>query len=261
MEFQMRRPWSRDELLIAFNLYCRMPFGRLHQRNPTIISVADHLGRTPGSVAMKLCNFAAFDPLLRARGVRGLSGVSVADRELWDEFHADWTRLAIESQQAMERLCGREPIVAGEVPDIPQGPSEAVRPVRVRLVQSFFRQAVLASYEGRCAICSLGLRRLLTAGHIIPWSVSRERRADPTNGLALCALHDRAFDAGLIGVDESMRVMVADKARCSRPPALHRVGLLDIEGSRLAKPRRFAPDPKAIAWHRENIFGHDDGPC
>jgi hypothetical protein len=130
----MRRPWSRDELLIAFNLYCRMPFGRMHQRNPTIIAVAKYLGRTPGSVAMKLCNFASFDTSLQARGVRGLSGASLADREVWDEFHADWTQLALDSQQAVGRLCGREPIVAEEFPEIPQGPSEAVRPVRVRLV-------------------------------------------------------------------------------------------------------------------------------
>jgi len=253
----MRRPWSRDELLIAFNLYCRMPFGRMHQRNPTIIAVAKYLGRTPGSVAMKLCNFASFDPSLQARGVRGLSGASLADREVWDEFHADWTQLALDSQQAVGRLCGREPIVDDEFPEIPQGPSEAVRPVRVRLVQSFFRQAVLASYEGKCAICSLGLRRLLTAGHIIPWSVSRERRADPTNGLALCSLHERAFDTGLLAVDDSMRVMVAAAARCDRPPPVHRVALLEIEGSRLVRPQRFAPDPRALAWHRENVFGRD----
>jgi predicted restriction endonuclease len=124
-------------------------------------------------------------------------------------------------------------------------------------VQSFFRQAVLASYEEKCAMCSLGLRRLLTAGHIIPWSVSRERRADPTNGLALCSLHERAFDTGLLAVDDSMRVMVAAAARCNRPPPVHRVALLEIEGSRLVRPRRFAPDPTALAWHRENVFGRD----
>lgn len=57
----MQRPaklWTRDELLIAFNLYCRTPFGRLHRGNPDIIAMAELLGRTPSSVSMKLCNFA-----------------------------------------------------------------------------------------------------------------------------------------------------------------------------------------------------------
>jgi len=260
MTAKRHRDWTRDELLIVYNFYCRTSFGRMHQRNPRVIEIAEHLGRTPGAVAMKLCNFAHFDPALEERKVRGLSGASHQDRAIWDEFRADWTRLGLESQEAMARICGPGRLLAEAGLVMPRGPSETVRAVRVRLVQAFFRQAVLASYVGRCAICALAVPRLLMAGHIIPWHVSRERRADPTNGLALCALHDRAFDAGLIGVDESMRVMVTDAVHCDRPPPLHRVGLLDIEGSRLAKPRRFAPDPKAIAWHRENIFGHDDGP-
>ena len=39
-----RRNWSRDELLAAFNLYCRTPFGRLHRGNPDIIALAGRLG-------------------------------------------------------------------------------------------------------------------------------------------------------------------------------------------------------------------------
>jgi hypothetical protein len=59
------RTWSRDELVVAMNLYCKLPFGQLHQRNPVIIALAEKLGRTPGSVAMKLCNLASLDPSSR----------------------------------------------------------------------------------------------------------------------------------------------------------------------------------------------------
>ena len=61
---------SHDELAIAMNLYCRLPFGRLHQRNPIIIDVAKGLGRTPGSMAMKLCNLVSLDPTHRQRDIR-----------------------------------------------------------------------------------------------------------------------------------------------------------------------------------------------
>jgi putative restriction endonuclease len=64
----VRRNWTRDELIVAFNLYCKLPFGQLHAKNPRVVEMARALGRTPGSVAMKLVNFAALDPTHRHRG-------------------------------------------------------------------------------------------------------------------------------------------------------------------------------------------------
>ena len=82
--------WTRDELLAACNLYFTLPFGQMHSRNPTIIDMARALGRTPGSVAMKLVNFASLDPTHQARGVSGLKGTSRADCEVWKEFRSRW---------------------------------------------------------------------------------------------------------------------------------------------------------------------------
>lgn len=96
--------WTRDQLLVAFNLYCRIPFGRMHSRNPEIIELAGLMGRTPSAVAMKLCNFASLDPAEQARAIHGLKGASKLDRAIWDEFHSDWELLAYESEQAKERL-------------------------------------------------------------------------------------------------------------------------------------------------------------
>jgi len=70
------RRWTRDELLVSHNLYRKLPFGHLHARNPVILQVGAKLDRSPGSVAMKLCNLASLDPALRARGIRGLPGAS-----------------------------------------------------------------------------------------------------------------------------------------------------------------------------------------
>jgi len=52
----LARHWAHTELLIALNLYCKLSFGQLHARNLVIIDLAEKLQRTPGSVAMKLCN-------------------------------------------------------------------------------------------------------------------------------------------------------------------------------------------------------------
>ena len=152
-----RQSWSRDELLLAFNLYCKTPFGRLHRNNPDIVALADHLGRTPSALAMKLVNFTSFDPSHRQRNVAGLRNASQNDRAIFDEFSSDWERLAFESELASERIgtTGSAPsarldrdhapspprdYMVAEGLAMPQGPTEAQQIVRVRLVQRFFEK-------------------------------------------------------------------------------------------------------------------------
>ena len=39
--------WTRDELLLAFNLYLKLPFGKMHSTTPEIINLAKLIERTP----------------------------------------------------------------------------------------------------------------------------------------------------------------------------------------------------------------------
>lgn len=253
-----RKNWSREELLAAFNLYCHTPFGRLHRSNPEIVHLSQAIGRTPSALAMKLVNFASFDPVQKARGVKGLANAARADQELWDEFGHNPEIIAVESQRAIEQFL-QTPREApdnseSEESNFPTGPTEATRLVRVRLVQSFFRDAVLTSYEFRCAICRLDIVELLNASHIIPWRQNVERRADPRNGLALCALHDRAFDRGLFTIGNEFQVITSQRLQKSTESPLHRVAFYEVEGQPITMPQRFSPDPVALAFHREHIF-------
>ncbi|MCC6680738.1 MAG: HNH endonuclease [Phycisphaeraceae bacterium] len=251
------RNWTREELLLAFRLYCRTPFGRLHQHNPDIIALVQRLGRTPSAVGMKACNFASLDPAQQARNITALGNVSRADRILWDEFAANPEAIAAEAEAACARLAAEEsqPDIVEQEPEVfPEGPTETERTIRARRVQSFFRAAVLTSYDHRCALSGLAVPELLNASHIIPWSVSIERRADPRNGICLNALYDRSFNRGLITFDEDLRVVVSDRLRVKDPPPLHREALLGIHGQTLRIPPRFMPDQDAIAYHRQQVF-------
>jgi len=69
-----RKPWTRNELIIALNLYLKLPFGKLHSRTPEIIHLASLIGRTEGSIAMRLNNFASVDPFHKERRIGGLPG-------------------------------------------------------------------------------------------------------------------------------------------------------------------------------------------
>lgn len=81
-----RKNWGESELLVAFALYCRIPFGLFHRRNPEIIRYAELIGRTPSALAMKLCNIASLDPVFIESGRKGLEGASQADQQMWDNM-------------------------------------------------------------------------------------------------------------------------------------------------------------------------------
>ncbi len=247
------RDWTREERLIALRLYMRSPFGRLHGRNPEIIRLAEQIDRTSNALAMKACNFASLDPVFRASNRKGLSGASEGDREMWNEFAGNAEMVAADAEEAVARLV---PALSAEdeVLELPVGETDVIRTVRVRRVQSFFRAAVLTSYGQCCAVSGLAVPDLLIASHIIPWGTSVERRADPTNGLCLNALFDRAFDRGLITIDEDNRVVVSRKLAEAAERADLTCSIGEAHGRPIRLPYRLAPDPLALAQHREATF-------
>jgi hypothetical protein len=227
----------------------------LHRGNPDVIALAKAIGRTPNAVAMKLVNFASLDPVQQARGVRGLSNASREDAAVWKEFENSWESLAFIGARVRATIPHALPPVDRNAPVASaQRQTEIVRQTKTRLVQGFFRDAVLASYDCACAFCGLCLVELLNASHIIPWKDDSSRRADPRNGIALCALHDRAFDRGLMTVKVDLTIRISSRAVIRRVAPLHQVGILDLAGKPIRLPSRFAPDKSALIFHNEHIF-------
>lgn len=255
----VRRDWTREELIAAFNLYCQLPFGKLHKTNPQIMQLARVLERTASSVSMKLVNFASLDPAITGNGRVGLKGTSKLDRIIWDEFNADWSGLAVESQMALERLAKEhgEQLPLAEldaecvdeiIETLEQGRSRSAI-VQVRVNQSFFRRAVLASYQGRCCMSGVNHPRLLVASHIVPWSQDVANRLNPRNGLCLSALHDRAFDSGLISLNNDYQVIISDKLKHKADEFTQR-NLLSLQGKVITLPEKFLPDRAFLEKHR-----------
>jgi hypothetical protein len=183
--------WNREHSLIALNLYGKLPFGKFDKGNAVIIDVASRMGRTPSSLAMKLSNLASLDPVQKARGIRGLSGASKQDREMWNEFQSNLNDLGPESEQLLHDLftndddrevdfLERDKVRLEPSMKVtpPSGPTEAVVSVRARRGQQFFRQTVLNAYGVRCCISGINVPRLLIASHIKPWRVFPESRLD-----------------------------------------------------------------------------------
>ena len=87
---------------------------------------------------------------------------------------------------------------------------ERVERVRTRVNQDYFRSVLLSNYGGACYLTGIDIPALLTASHIEPWAAATpSKRLMLSNGLLLNALHDRAFDRGLIVLDDRYRVVVS----------------------------------------------------
>lgn len=248
-----RKGWTRDELILAINLYCKTPFGKIHTGNPNVIKLAGLIGRSPGAVAWKMCNFANIDPSLDRKGA---SHVSKLDIEIWNDFFNNWEDLAFESEKLLAKVEDKDvETVAKEDSDIdfPEG-KDSARTVKTRVNQSFFRRMILASYDFKCCITEIAIPELLLASHIIPWSKDKANRLNPRNGLCLNALHDRAFDAGLIAISDSFTIIVSDLIKQRKSNDGEVKFLTKFDGKPINLPNKFQPDTSFLAYHRDNIF-------
>jgi putative restriction endonuclease len=237
------KSWTRDELIIAMNLYCQLPFGKMHQHNPLIIEIAEKMHRTPSSLAMKLTNFASLDPNLKARGIKGLAGASQADRTIWEEFHHNWEHMILHSEAVMESL---------QIKQYKNTEREVI--ITQRMGQNFFRRMILANYKYQCSLTGNPISELLVASHIIPWRTAPEHRLNPCNGICLNRLHDTAFDQGLISFDEDYCLMVSSYLKQSISNKSVFENFISYEGCRMTMPEKFYPHLDFLFYHRQNIF-------
>lgn len=248
--------WTRDELILALYLYCQIPFKKTKANNLEVIRLARLLKRTPASVARKLGNFGAFDPMLASQGISGLAHGSKADLAIWREFEGNWERLVAICEELLKSLHAEEnrnevdAIVAINIDEVT---TERAILSKRRVYQDFFRRSVLSSYNNRCCISGVDRPEFLVASHIIPWSKNEKLRLDPQNGLALCVLFDKAFDRGLMTIDHDHRVVFSTEIQRWKNPFLENA-LLKFEGVKIALPSRFCPKKEFFDWHRNHLF-------
>lgn len=250
--------WSREETILAFDLYCRTSFGKINQGNPEIIKLAKLLGRTSGSVGLKMHNLAHYDPELQKRNVTAMAHGSKLDGEIFAEFSKDWTSLSYQAQIIRAKMQNKdisEVIDLGDIDEIPVGKYHE-QMIKARVGQYFFRMTVLNSYDNCCCITGLTQSALLVASHIKPWKVSDEHteRTNPHNGLCLNSLYDKAFDRGLITLDKNYRIIVSSKLRDVEMDNDTRLWFMGYEKHQIILPDKFLPGKDFIEYHNDVIF-------
>lgn len=250
--------WTRDEMILALNLYLKMPFRKISARNLEIIRLAQLIGRSANALAMRLANYAACDPNLKQRGISGMAHGGRKCLEYWNEFAANREALLFESEKILARIEGTtiERKFEKEIQDIPQGVVGEDRLVEVksRVNQDVFRKIVLANYENRCALTGIDLSELLVASHIIPWSENEQERLNPENGICLSSLYDKAFDQGLISFTDECKVLFSIRLKQNVGKEYYLQFFEPIENATLANPCKYQLKREFLEWHRDCVF-------
>jgi len=249
--------WTREEHVIAFEVYSRISFGTIHMRNPEVIELAALLGRKVGSASRKLANFSRLDPFLQQRNIKGLPHGAKGEESVWHEFVKNPEALAFESELLLAERQGKsiEEVAQIETDDLPPPGIEREAIVRVRVNHKFFSRRVLSAYGFRCCVTGLSVRPLLVASHIIPWAIDHTNRLNPRNGLCLNALHDRAFDSHLMWIEKDFTVRISPKLNTTeKASSPAEVWLSSFDGERLILPDNFQPDPELLKKHEKKCL-------
>ena len=252
-----RRLWTREELILALNLYLKLPFGKLHHGTPEIIHLAQILGRTPNSIAMRLSNFASVDPFHQGRGIKGLTGGIKQVEPIWNEFINNKEDLMFESENILAGL--EKQSIETKFEEVLSGIGDfkgetKIREVKTRINQNVFRQIVLANYNRKCAITGIDMPDLLVASHIIPWSINENERLNPENGICLSALYDRAYDKGLIGITEKYKIILSSELKSKEKKEFYPLLFGDLSGMEIQLPQKYLPKKEFLQYHLDSAF-------
>ncbi|UIP05576.1 HNH endonuclease [Erythrobacter sp. SDW2] len=190
---------------------------------------------------------------------RDLANAQAAVRPLSNSDFRRIISLGLPEDDTLPRIGELE--TPNRVQDNPQMPFEIERPiVQTLLNRPFrdraFRRAVLYAYDGRCAVTGWKLvngggRLEAEAAHIRP--VEHGGPDSLRNGLALSGTAHWMFDRGLIGLTDSLDIMVSRQV--NDPSSVEAI----INPTRKAiVPTRESerPHPQFLAWHREHCFKH-----
>ena len=251
----MNNTWTKEETIIAFNVYCKIPFKDSNKNHPMIIEYAKIIGRSPSALNMKVGNLGRLDPKLKEKGIVGLSHGSKIERIVWEEFYANPEQFAYESECLIAKYANKsiEKSSKIDINDLPNG-KERETIVKLRVNQSFFRSAVMTSYNNRCCVSGVGNPQLLEACHIVSWADDSHNRTNPENGLCLNSLFHRAYDKHLMAITPDYEIIISENFMEKVEDSTFEKYLKEINGRKINMPTRFYPQRELLDIHYQKYL-------
>lgn len=252
----MRNNWTREELILAFNLYCKLPYGQFNNRNADIKELAKLLGRTPGAIAYKLVNFVSLDPKQKLLGRKGAANIGKLDKQIFNEFTHNFDEMFFESEKMLlkkEHSVKKKTELDLVIDETKKG-TYKIRETKVRENQDYFRTIVLSNYSNQCAVTGISIPELLIASHIKPWIKDEGNRLNPSNGICLSATFDKAFDKGLITIDEKFKIIFSSRLKKYSKEVFFEKNFRGFENEKITLPIKFFPDMDCMKYHNDEVF-------
>jgi putative restriction endonuclease len=248
----MRKKWTYLETALC--LYAYMNAGRKVPTgaNHLIAELSKLTLRTKDSIILKTANFRSLDHSVLSKG---MSHVSKLDRLVWLTLERSPQRLqriwdeTLNDRYAKKKLSDGDDRVAFN----PIATGVTKRAINTRIGQEALRSLTLENYNYACSFCGLDYPDILIASHIVPWSKRADIRGDPRNVICLCANHDRAFDRGILSIDNEYKILVSKGIkRYAQTDAIFG----SISGNKILLPsdKRLWPDKNFLRYHRKKIF-------
>lgn len=242
--------WTREETIVAFNLYCKIPFKSSSKMHPLIIKYSQILGRSPSALNMKIGNIGRLDPDLKKQGITGLAHGAKIEEDIWNEFYNNTDLLAFESEKIIAQLSNQsiEDYTAIQIDDLPQG-IERSAIIKQRVNQSFFRAAVMSAYNFKCCISGVNSPLLVEACHIVDWFEDPNNRTNPKNGLCMNPFFHKAYDKYLLAITPDLSIIVSQELFQSATDKIFFNYLKEINGRKILIPDKFLPQRELLALH------------
>lgn len=242
--------WTREETIVAFNVYCKIPFKSSSKTHPMIIKYAKILGRSPSALNMKVGNIGRLDPDLKGQGITGLVHGAKMEEDVWNEFYGNTELLAFESEKIIAQLSNQsiEVSTAIKIDDLPQGTERSIV-IKQRVNQSFFRSAVMSAYNFKCCISGINTPQLVDACHIVDWSEDTNNRTNPKNGLCMNPFFHKAYDKHLMAITPDLTIVISDELRHKATEKTFLKYLTDLNGRNILLPDKFLPQREFLEIH------------
>jgi len=244
--------WTREQLIMALNVYCKIPFKDVKEWHPIIKKYAPLIGRSPVALKMKVGNFGRFDPNLRSQGIVGLGHGSKDEEVIWNEFWGNPEKLAFESERLFAERAKTpiEKFVEIDIPGIPKGKNRDVI-IHQRVNQCFFRKMILCAYLNRCCVTGITHTSLLEACHILSWSDDEVNRMNPSNGLCMNPLFHKAYDKYLMTITPDYEICISDRMLADIKEDGTLLFLKNLSGKHIIMPEKFFPNQDFLSQHYE----------
>lgn len=258
----IKRNWTEEEAILALCLYYELPTSKHDKATKEIQELASMLNRSVGSVVFKLGNLKALDSNADGKGFT--HGANI-DKVVWDRYLKNPAKLfedrdrilanyfadGISEHNPLYGLNEAEEMKLEQELDFSEEDKTKLQKWREK--QWAFRLSLLKGYDEHCCISGVSNRDFLIASHIVPWSIDKENRLNPQNGLLLNVFLDKAFDKGYITIkSQDFTVSVCDKIT---DKALQKQ-LIPLQGFRIHLPSNIEryPGKEFLEYHNDVIF-------